>query len=370
MRACGAVDMRRLEAVRRLLTRRQVRESLVLAPQPGWRIGLAAGAQAALAAAIALPLVALSPFAHLIGFASLGSLVALFGRFAPRGQRSGIVLQCLFWQTMAVAVVSMAAWLGAPVWAQLLLVSAGGGAFYFISMTGRFGPPGALIFVFAASASMGQAVTFIQVAERSAAVLAVGLLAWAICLLTDRWRYRHGGDADLPPDPVHPLHDRWRRAAQIAVASAIAAFIAHGSGAAHPAWAAMGAVAVMQGTHLHLRMNRALQRVVGTGVGAGLVWLVLIQGPSVWVVIPLIVGLMVATELVIGSNYGIGQVLITPMALLMTFLAAPGARDLGMVPERVLDTLIGAGVAMLLAIVLSTAEDRLHLSRHHDDRSM
>lgn len=68
--------MRRLEAVRRLLTRRQVRESLVLTPQPGWRIGLAAGAQAALAAAIALPLVALSPVPHLIGFASLGALVA------------------------------------------------------------------------------------------------------------------------------------------------------------------------------------------------------------------------------------------------------------------------------------------------------
>lgn len=361
--------MRRLEAVRRLLTRRQVRESLVLTPQPGWRIGLAAGAQAALAAAIALPLVALSPVPHLIGFASLGALVALFGRFAPRGQRSGIVLRCLFWQTMAVATVSMAAWLGAPVWAQLALVAVGCGLFYFISMTGRFGPPGALIFVFAASASMAQAVTLAQVVERSGAVLAVGLLAWVVCLLTDRWRYRHGGEADLPSDPVHPLRDRWRRAAQIAVGSLIAAFVAYAAGAAHPGWAAMGTVAVMQGTHLHLRMNRALQRVAGTVVGAGLVWLVLIQGPSVWVVIPLIVGLMVATELVIGSNYGIAQVLVTPMALLMTFLAAPGGRDLGMVPERVVDTLIGAGVAMVLAVLLSTAEDRRHLHRHHDERA-
>src|SRR3546814_15038283 len=87
----------------------------------------------------------------------------------------------------------------------------------------------------------------------------------------------------------------------------------------------MGTVAVMQGAHLHISMNRALQRTAGTVIGALLVWLVLLDVPSVWTVLALLVFLMVATEVVIGSNYGLGQVLVTPMALLMTYLADPRA---------------------------------------------
>ena len=85
----------------------------------------------------------------------------------------------------------------------------------------------------------------------------------------------------------------------------------------------MGAVAVMQGAHLHISINRAFQRMAGAVLGALLVWLILIQGPSAWTVIVLLVGLIVATEVVIGANYGLGQVLVAPMALLMVYLAAP-----------------------------------------------
>ncbi|MCL8383428.1 hypothetical protein [Xanthobacter aminoxidans] len=49
-------------------------------------------------------------------------------------------------------------------------------------------------------------------------------------------------------------------AARITLGSAIATFAVYAAGASHPAWAAMGAQAVMQGTHLHINMSRALQR--------------------------------------------------------------------------------------------------------------
>src|SRR5690606_30091155 len=110
--------------------------------------------------------------------------------------------------------------------------------------------------------------------------------------------------------------------------------------------------------HLHISMNRALQRMAGTTAGAILIWLVLIQAPSAWTVIALLAVLMVATEVVIGANYGLAQTLITPMALLMTYLATPHAAGLGMVPERVLDTLIGASIGMVMAVLCSTIDDR------------
>lgn len=124
----------------------------------------------------------------------------------------------------------------------------------------------------------------------------------------------------------------------------------------------MGALAVMQGAHLHITMNRALQRMAGTVVGALLAWVLLVQDPSVWTLIAVLILLQVATEMVIGINYAFGQILVTPMALLMTHLAAPQATGPAMAPERVLDTLLGAGAGIVIAVLLSTMDDRRHLA--------
>lgn len=358
----------RLGAARHLLTPRQFRESLALAPQPWVRIALLAGLQAALTGLIALPLIHISPWPHLIGFASLGTLVALFGRFAPEARRSGIVLRCAFWQVFAVFAMSMAAWLGAPLEIQILLLAVGCGLFVFVSTAGGFGPPGALIFVFAASASMGHVGSFQQVMERAVATGIVAALAWIICLSTEAFRRNRSPDIPLPSEPARPFDHRLIAAARIMGGSAIAAFVAHATGAVHPGWAAMGAVAVMQGAHLHISMNRALQRTAGTIVGAALIGLVLTQSPSIWPVIALLTVLTIATEVVIGTNYGLGQVLVTPMALLMSYLAAPHAAGIAMVPERILDTLIGASIGMAFAILWSTLDDRAHLAHHHASR--
>lgn len=359
----------RVGATRYLLSRLQIRESLALASQPWLRAALLAGVQAALAALIALPLVHASPWPHLVGYASLGSLVALFGRFAPRAQRSRIVLYCAALQTFTVFTMSLAAWLGAPLELQLLLLALACGPLFLACTLGQFGPPGALIFVFAASASMGQVDSFAQVTERAVATGVVALLAWAVCVASDAIREKAGPDAPLPSDSVRPLGHHLLAAARMVIGAAIAAFAAHALGASHPGWAAMGAVAAMQGAHLHISMNRALQRMVGTVVGAFLAWLILVQAPTPWTVMIVLALLMVATEMIIGTNYGLGQILVTPMALLMTWLAMSDGVDLGMIPERVLDTMVGATIGMTLSVLSSTLDDRAYLAQHHGARA-
>ena len=86
------------------------------------------------------------------------------------------------------------------------------------------------------------------------------------------------------------------------------------------------------------------------------------QDPSVWTLIAVLILLQVATEMVIGINYAFGQILVTPMALLMTHLAAPQGAGPAMAPERVLDTLLGAAVGIVIAVLLSTMDDRRHLA--------
>lgn len=74
------------------------------------------------------------------------------------------------------------------------------------------------------------------------------------------------------------------------------------------------------------------------------------------------------SELVIGTNYGVGQMLVTPMALLMTSLAVSSAAGTAMVSERVLHALLGVTVGLGIAVVLSSIDDRAHLARVHAER--
>lgn len=260
--------------------------------------------------------------------------------------------------------MSLVAWLGAPIAVQLALLALGCGAFLFVGLTGGFGPPGALIFVFAAAASMSTDLTLAQVLERTAATAIIAILAWVICAVSEMFRHHPTVDRPLPADPRLPVRHRLAMAARAIIGAGIAVFASHALGAHQPAWAAMGALAVLQGTHLHINMNRALQRTVGTTVGAVLAWLLLIQDPSVWILIAVLVALQILTEVVIGANYALGQVLVTPMALLMTHLAAPQAGGPAMAPERVLDTLLGAVVGICIAVLLSTIDDRRQLAEH------
>lgn len=354
---------RRRDAARLLLHPDQLKDSLSLARQASLRNATLAGFQAALTVAVALPLVVLSPWAHLIGFASLGALVALFGRFAPAGRRQRIVLHCGLLQVAGVLLMSAAAWLGASQALQLILLAVWCGVSLFISIAGRFGAPGALIFVFAASAAIAPQLTLGQVVERTAATAIVAALAWLICLATEAVRQAPSPARDTPAEP---FRSRLIAAGRTVAGAAVAIVVSLALDGQHPAWAAMGALAVMQGPQLHIVMNRALQRTGGTAIGALLAWLLLLQDPSVWVLIAVLAALQLLTEMVIGFNYALGQVLVTPMALLMTYLGAGRAVGSEMASDRIVETLIGVAVGVVLSVAFSSADERAHLARRRE----
>lgn len=360
----------RLDTTRQLLHTDRLEESLKLGTQPSLRNAALAGFQAAITLAVCIPIIALSPWPHLVGFASLGALVALFGRFAPQRGRSGIVLQCAFWQTLAVFGMSATAWLGWPPYAKLTLLALSCGVYLLICFRGKFGAPGPLIFIFAVGASMAETLSIGQVLERTLATAATALFAWLICIASEAFRHHPTEERPLPSEPERPLNSLLFMAVRVTIAAWIVVFISHAFGLRYPAWAAMGAVAVMQGTHLHISMHRALQRTAGTLIGAALAWLILVQQPSIWPILIVLVVLQFLTEIVIGINYAFAQVLVTPMALLMTYLSSPASASPAMVPERVIDTLLGAIVGLVIAVVLSDISDRHQLAKHHKSRTL
>src|SRR5690606_27842978 len=144
--------------------------------------------------------------------------------------------------------------------------------------------------------------------------------AWLLCLLTDRWRDLKAAPpapplppvahpatrAPLPPGPGYaPM-----QSARVALCAALAALLAHAAGWPYPAWAAIGAVAVLQGAHLPGAVHRAWQRTLGTIVGAFIAWSILSASPSFWTLLLAVAVLQILTESVIGFNYGFGQAFV------------------------------------------------------------
>lgn len=353
----------RLQAALHLLAPGALRDSFSLNKQPLLRNSALAGIQASITSAIALPSIYLSPWSSLIGYAALGALVALFGRFAPQRRRNLVVLYCALLITLAVLVMSAASWLGAPTFVMLAMLALSCGVFFFLTISSNLGPPGALVFVFAAGAAMAPADSLETVFARTLATAVVAALACIVCAVTETFRTLPTEERPFPSETIRPMSHRLIASARITFGAALAISACVLLKAPHPAWAAMGALAVMQGAHLHISMNRAVQRLLGTCIGAVLAWLVLGLDPSVWTLIAILLVLQIGTEMIIGSNYGLGQILVTPMALLMGYLASPTTAGASMALERVMDTLLGAMIGVVVAVLFSTTDDRQFLAR-------
>ncbi|GHG18251.1 FUSC family protein [Streptomyces zaomyceticus] len=122
-------------------------------------------------------------------------------------------------------------------------------------------------------------------------------------------------------------------------------------GLGHGYWAAISAAAVLHSINVRTAAQRAVQRTLGTTAGLTLALGVLAASPEPVVLVLVIVLLEFLLEYVVARNYGLGVVFLTPLALLLTDLAAPSpAGDL--VQDRALSSLLGVGIALVCALVV------------------
>ncbi|MGX1488689.1 putative membrane protein YccC [Streptomyces tendae] len=157
------------------------------------------------------------------------------------------------------------------------------------------------------------------------------------------------------PAPRDPLWARVRPLGRLAVRTALGcAFAGYASlalGVGRPYWALVTAASLYQAS-LTLTWGRGVQRVVGNLLGvllfAALVPLAHTGGLAL---VLCCAALNFGAEALIGRNYWLGSVCVTPMALLITEFA--GFQDPGrLIGERVLDTIVGALVGLLAALAV------------------
>lgn len=113
----------------------------------------------------------------------------------------------------------------------------------------------------------------------------------------------------------------------------------------NPYWIPVSCMAVMQGISTQHVVARAIQRVLGTVVGLGLMWCILQIKLSVLGVCLCILILQIIVEFFVVRNYVIAAVFIT---MLTIFLAEPNISLLvspkELIQARLLDTLIGSAI--------------------------
>ncbi|MFD0286590.1 FUSC family protein [Streptomyces lutosisoli] len=141
-------------------------------------------------------------------------------------------------------------------------------------------------------------------------------------------------------------------ALRTALGCALAGYVSLAFGVGRPYWALVTAASLYQ-ANVTLTWSRGVQRVVGNLVGV-LVFAALAPlahlGQTALVLCCL--ALNFGAEALIGRNYWLGSICVTPMALLITEFARfqqPGE----LITDRVVDTLVGALVGFVAAIAVT-----------------
>ncbi|MXP22745.1 FUSC family protein [Gordonia sp. HNM0687] len=324
------------------------------------RLSVAAPLRVGLAVACTLIVGGASGHRDVAGLAALGALIAAFCRADPYRVRVGRLTVLAIGIVGSVGLGAVLGLTDAPVAVEIAAIALLGGAAALGVAALHITGPGAIVFVFAANAATGftdDATDLTRALPATAVGAVVGAGASLAPWAWHRHRARRRGTLDQPPAlRYEPLRQMLRRrprpellanSGRIVVATASSAAIAAAIGLSHPVWAAMGALAAMQGVSYHLTVERGVQRLLGNVVGGVVAAALLGVGLGYWGAVIAIVICQITAEVWAPVNYAVTSLAVTPMAMLLIAVSA------GLSPQaavdRVADTLIGVVVGIVVA---------------------
>ncbi|MAU81214.1 MAG: FUSC family protein [Gordonia sp.] len=328
------------------------------------RLSVAAPLRVGFAVACTLVIGGMTGHRDVAGLAALGALIAAFCRADPFLVRAGRLAVLAIGIVTSVGVGAVLGLTDAPVAAEIAVISVLAGAAALGVAALHITGPGAIVFVFAANAATGFTDDATDL-TRALSATALGTVVGAGASLAP-WIWRRHRATAIDSTPVH-YHSLWRtlrrrpqpdlliNSGRIVVATAASAAIAVGIGFSHPMWAAMGALAAMQGVSYHLTVQRGVQRLLGNIVGAVVAAALLGMGLGYWGAVIAIVACQVIAEIWAPVNYAVTSLAVTPMALLLIAVSA------GLSPQaaidRVADTLIGVVLGIVVAAMTISVGD-------------
>ncbi|MCU1406495.1 MAG: hypothetical protein JWQ43_2798 [Glaciihabitans sp.] len=293
------------------------------------------------------------------------SLYAVFGAFPSIYARKAVSMARLRIQTGAAVVMVLSLLLGVLTaglphheWVIIVVAAVWATVVASISDVLSWNPPGPLFAVFALCAVASVPVTgssLVTALVVSVASAVFALLLGMASMLHPRTRAAatstSPGTAARPSIRQH-FHTPGsvRHVLRFGIAALIAGSLSTGFGIGHPYWAIIASIVPLVGVELSNSLVRGTHRVVGTFVGLGLAWLILLMEPSGLLAILIVAVLQILAELFVARNYAVALIFVTPLALVMIELAHPmGTSQL--ITDRAIETVLGTIVAVVVAIV-------------------
>lgn len=316
-----------------------VRDLVVLRPVAGaHRVAVRAGIS------VLVPLLVVVALGHpeWSAYAAFPAFASLYGRTSVHLSRAVMQLTAGTALTLALLLGVVVGTLPSRAWVAVAVVGvvAAGGS--LLATAQDWHPPGPLflVFAFGAVASVPHSLADLRIAAPVAVLTAL----FAVVVGNAGAFLRRSGPRSVPAR----LRPPWSwEPVRYALAAVGAGSVATAVGIGHPYWATVAAVAPLSAPAAAHRVVRAAHRIVGTLLGLGTAAALLaLQLPPVGIVLG-VAALQIATEFVVGRNYGLALLFITPLALLMGELALP--RPMGsLLFERGIETAIGACLAVLV----------------------
>jgi uncharacterized membrane protein YccC len=169
---------------------------------------------------------------------------------------------------------------------------------------------------------------------------------------------------------LEPLRDNlsrsslfMRHALRVGAATGLAVWLTYHLGIERGYWVTLTALVVLQ-PYTGATVIKGVQRVVGTVLGgliSAAIPMVIHDPRALLVLIPL---LAITTVAVLPLNYGLYAVFLTPTFVL---LAEVGAGDWSLAKMRVIDTILGAGIALAGVWLLRATPERVRFPDHVAD---
>ena len=316
---------------------------------------VASAVRVGLAVALVLVVGGLTGHRDVAGFAALGALTSAFCRPDPFRVR---LPRLVVTGVMVTGYVALGAVLGAAgvslAGAVVAIALAAGFAALLLGALRVVGPgPVVMVFAAAGAADFANSADDVWKASTAAVIGAVvgvvaSLAPWCVMWVRRERPHPSAARASLVQE-LKRIGDAelLSRSLRIVVAGGVAAGVVAAVGLQHPMWAAMGAVATLQGVNYHLTVTRGVQRLLGNVGGAAIAAGLLALPIGYWGAVVLIAVLQVLAETLVTVNYALCSLLVTPMALMLTALGAGLAPEVAV--DRVLDTAVGVVIAVVLA---------------------
>lgn len=297
-------------------------------------------------------------------YVTFGSMAGIYGRGQQHGPRLRSQLRAGVLMLVVLAAATVAGQMGvsetADPWGLVWTTSLVSGFCALMCGLWSLRPGGSLfhIFAFAAVAS----VPF-KPAPLEGMLTALAVVVWAMLIgvasrVHPGRRHRIEWHRFERPDPERLRIILWEAFWHLfaaALAGAIATLVLYPTGVGHNYWAMMAAVVPLVGHSTRYRVNRGLQRIIGTFLGLLVTGLVVLLNPPPLALLLIVVALQAYVETFVARQYMLAMIGVTPMALLSLMLVsvtAGGAESLvaagggQTLVDRFVETTIGAAVGV------------------------